>query len=162
MVSDDTTDAKYTHMSLSVAKDSGWYEVDMTSGENFFWGKNEGCSILANTCSHTDVSEFCATEGHSGCNDNFMYRTSCSSSQFTGNCNINLNVKSCKVNHESSTPTFIYGTDSVCLSSQVSFDFKIILSIHLFMKLISSTPMDQEISENVTKSHVRRTKSLIL
>lgn len=120
MVSDDTTDAKYTKMSLAIAKDSGWYEVDMTMGEHYFWGKDEGCKIFETTCSTADVTEFCTTEGHGGCSDNHMYNTSCSSSGFTGNCNINLNTKSCKVTHTSSTPTFIYGTDSVCLESKVS------------------------------------------
>jgi hypothetical protein len=142
MVSDDTTDAKYTAMSLSVAKDSGWYEVDMTSGENYFWGKDEGCSIFETTCPHANVTEFCNVEGHRGCSDNHMYKTSCSSSQFTGsNCNIYLNTKSCKVNHTSNTNAFIYGTDSVCLPSTVS-------------ELIS-IQMDQEISVNATKSPVQ-------
>lgn len=120
MVSDDTTDAKYTKMSLAIAKDSGWYDVDLTMGEHYFWGKGEGCKIFESSCSTSDVTEFCQTEGHSGCDDNHMYKTYCSSSTFTGSCNINLNTKSCKVAHESLTPTFIYGSNSICLDSEVS------------------------------------------
>ena len=121
MVSDDTRDAKYTRMSLSIAKDSGWYDVDITTGENYFWGKQEGCSIFEASCSHTSVSEFCNEEFHRGCNDNHMYQTSCSNSEFTGtNCNIYLNIKSCKVNHESTQKAFSYGPDSICLPSQVT------------------------------------------
>ena len=73
MVSDDTLDAKFSKMSLAVAKDSGWYEVDLSLGEDYFWGKNEGCDIFDNTCSHTTVSEFCPVKNHRGCSDNHMY-----------------------------------------------------------------------------------------
>lgn len=123
MVADDTTDARFTAMSLAVGKDSGWYEIDLSLGENFFWGKGEGCKIFENTCDHATVTEFCNDESKRGCSDNHMYTTSCDSSTFSGSCNINLNVKSCKTNHTPSIDAFTYGTSSLCLAGEVGFIF---------------------------------------
>ena len=119
MVSDDTTDARFTAMSLAVAKDSGWYEVDLEMGESFFWGKDEGCSIFENTCPHANVTEFCQNSQHAGCSDNHMYKTTCSETPYGKNCNIYLNTKSCKVNHKPSIDAFVYGTESICLNGEV-------------------------------------------
>ena len=133
MVSDDTTDAKFTSINLAVAKDSGWYEIDLSLGEYYFWGKNEGCSIFEKTCSHTTVSEFCNENGKKGCNDDHMYTTLCDSDEYTGSCNINLNIKSCKVSRPDKD-AFAYGKDSLCLSGKVNF-FLIILSFQTMMNL---------------------------
>ena len=120
MVSDDTTDAKYGQMSLAVGKDSGWYEIDLGMAEHYFWGKNEGCHIFENTCSTANVSEFCSEDYASECSDNHIYRTSCSSSTFTGNCKINLNVKSCKKHHTPSQNLYHFGNDAMCLNTQTT------------------------------------------
>ena len=120
MVSDDTTDAKFGPMSLAVGKDSGWYEIDMETAENYFWGKEQGCKIFEKSCLAAEVSEFCYTKGHQSCSENHMYLTSCSSSAFTGSCNINLNIKSCKKHHSTSISAFSYGHDSICLNTEVN------------------------------------------
>jgi leishmanolysin len=121
MVSDDTMDAKYGPMTLAVGKDSGWYVVDMGNAEHFFWGKDEGCHIFENTCSTANVSEFCSSVYAQACSDNHRYITSCSNSSFTGSCNINLNIKSCKVAHTPNQHMYHYGTDAICLNSRVGF-----------------------------------------
>ena len=66
MVPDDTLDARMSKMTLAVAKDSGWYEVDLGKGEHYTWAKGEGCSVFENSCDHVNVSEFCSTSGHYG------------------------------------------------------------------------------------------------
>ena len=119
MVSDDTTDAKLGPMTLAIAKDSGWYIVDMGMAEHFFWGKNEGCHIFENTCSTVNVSEFCTSSGVRKCSDDHMYLTSCSETEFTGSCPINLQFRSCKVHHEPNEQYYSYGHDSVCLEMKV-------------------------------------------
>ena len=138
-------------MSLAVAKDSGWYDVDMGLAENYFWGKDEGCSIFDNSCSHSTVSEFCTVDEHNGCSDNHMYRTTCDSSNLTGNCKIYLNSKSCKVSHGSDIKAFQYGVNSICLNGKVKFSFIIIISLQVKTKTL----------ENVLKLHVQRIRSHI-
>ena len=137
MVSDDTTDAKYGQMSLAVGKDSGWYEVDMGMGEHYFWGKNEGCSIFENTCSTANVTEFCSEQYASECSDNHIYRTSCSNSQFTGSCNINLNIKSCKKHHTPSQNLYHFGNDAMCLNTKVIFfNFRQLQEVWIHLQVV--------------------------
>ena len=119
MVSEDTMDAKYTQMSLAVAKDSGWYVVDMGKSEHYFWGKNEGCHIFEETCSTANASEFCHTQFAQSCNDTHLYQTSCSVSNFGGGCKINLNFKSCKTAHTPHQDIYYYGPDAACLNTRV-------------------------------------------
>lgn len=120
MVPDDTLDSKLTKLSLAVAKDSGWYEVDLSMGEHYFWGKNEGCPIFNNSCDHTSVSEFCSSSSHYGCSDDHMYSTNCRTNIFTGSCPINLQSLNCLVERESTNVLHTFGKDSLCLNKTVS------------------------------------------
>lgn len=118
MVSDSSTDAKFSRMSLAVAKDSGMYEVDMTMGDHYFWGKDEDCHIFSDTCDTVNVSEFCSQISAQACDDQHMYVTVCGDSSYTGTCKMNLNVKSCKVHHDSQN-LFYYGPEALCLETTV-------------------------------------------
>ena len=117
MVSDDTLDAKFSKITLAVAKDSGWFEVDMGLGENYFWGKNEGCDIFNNTCDHTTVSEFCKDSKRNQCSDNHMYTTKCQENYFAGSCPINLNLINCTVPSKSPKDVWTHGKESICLNT---------------------------------------------
>ena len=119
MVSDDTTDAKFSRFSLAVAKDSGWYEIDLEKGEHFFWGKGEGCDILGTTCPHTTVDEFCDDNAGNSCSDNHLYKSACQKYEFTGNCSINLHQDFCKTVKTSGNNYFKYSKDSMCLKTHV-------------------------------------------
>ena len=119
MISEMNREIKITKMSLAVAKDSGWYEVDLSLGENYYWGKDEGCDIFAKTCSHTTVSEFCSTLSELACTDNHLERTYCSSSTFNATCPIDTYGESCKVYKETTDNEYYYGKDSVCLNQDV-------------------------------------------
>ena len=123
MISQIGKDMKLTKMSLAVAKDSGWYEVDLTLGENYFWGKGEGEGIFKTTCTDTDASEFCPTIWENACSDNHVERTHCHTSTFHSGCNIDLYKESCKIYQVSSDSEYTYGKDSVCLKREVKFYF---------------------------------------
>ena len=119
MVSDDTKDAKYTEMSLAVANDSGMYVVDFGTAEEYFWAKGEGCDHFLTTCPTTTVNEYCSQPQAYSCSDNLLYKTSCHNSQFTGDCNINLQFSWCKNEKKEQTKYFYYGHDSICHISSV-------------------------------------------
>jgi hypothetical protein len=123
MVSDDVTDARFSKMSLAVGKDSGFYEIDLETGDNYFWAKDQGCKLMDNTCSVSDVNVFCSTDGNAGCSPNRMYTTTCTASQYTGNCNISLNTKLCKLGHTAEVEAFGYGPNAICLNGEVRFIF---------------------------------------
>ena len=106
-------------MSLAVAKDSGFYVVDMKKGENYEWGKNEGCDMFKVTCSSDGISEYCKAYGEVGCNDNHMYRTFCDKNQYNMTCPIEIHAENCKEMRTSEISQFTYGKDSVCLLTEV-------------------------------------------
>ena len=113
------TFSKLSVITLAVAKDSGWYEVDLTMGEQYDWGKNKGCDFLSTSCLKDSISEYCTTVGEYGCNDDHLYRTLCSSNQFNTSCPMDYYLESCKKEKVSTNVEFTYGIDSVCLKRQV-------------------------------------------
>ena len=110
-------------MSLAVAKDSGWYTVDMGLGEQYDWGKDEGCGIYNTPCSPENATEFCSAINEIGCSDNHVDRTVCDRSVFNESCPIALSAQSCKIFRTSSTDEFKYGKNSICLRRQVNQHF---------------------------------------
>jgi hypothetical protein len=115
-------DPKLSRITLAIAQDSGWYEVDMDSGEHYFWGKNKGCGFVNSSCP-THINEFCDENYSVSCSENHHYVTKCSKSYYTGTCKSNLNVRSCKVHHSIFDNAYRYGPDAVCLRTIVILNF---------------------------------------
>lgn len=123
MVSKASKDAKFSKMSLAVAKDSGWYEVDMETGDHYLWGKNKGCHLFSENCDSANISEFCSDINAQACNDEHVYITICKQYTYTGECRMNVNVRSCKEQHDTQD-LFYHGPEASCLETFVSiFDF---------------------------------------
>lgn len=114
----DLLDARFSRMSLAVAKDSGWYDIDLDQGEVYFWGKNEGCGIFDETCKEDKASEFCEKLDQTACDDSHTYITKCSNVFYKHQCQIDLNIKSCKRNHEFEKP-YYHGPEAKCLTTKV-------------------------------------------
>ena len=108
-------------MSLAVAKDSGWYDVDLSTGQQYEWGKDAGCGIFNHQCPKDDVDEACTEINALGCTDNHMYVTVCSKNTFNSQCPIDLYYRSCKIKPTSGNGNN-YGPDSVCLNTTVSLN----------------------------------------
>ena len=131
MISESGEEMKITKMTLAVAKDSGWYEVDLTKGENYFWGKDQGCDIFKTTCSNTTVDQFCSVKNEMGCTDNHVERTICWSNLYNENCPINIFSENCKVYRDYPNEEFTYGKDSVCLKRDVIYIYIYFLMIRI-------------------------------
>ena len=123
MVSQINKNPKITKMSLAVAKDSGFYVVDMLKGENYLWGKNEGCDMFGVTCSNENITEFCEAKNTNTCSDNHMYRTRCKKTTFNATCPIYFYQESCKQIKTSNRPQYTFGKESVCLFTEVKIEF---------------------------------------
>ena len=119
MTANFSTDSILSVMTLAVAKDSDWYEVDLSLGEQFFWGKDEGCGIFQAKCS--EVSEFCMYRFEYECSDNHVYNTICHQSPFAPECKIKINIQNCKKNNASEIKAFSHGRDAVCLPLKVGY-----------------------------------------
>jgi len=40
----------FSVITLALLKDTGWYDVDYDNANNFFYGKDESCGFLSDTC----------------------------------------------------------------------------------------------------------------
>ena len=140
MIAFSTIDRRFSKMSLAVAKDSGWYEVDMEKGDQYVWGKNKGCEIFDNTCKSDKLSMFCPIENHLSCSNDNLYVVVCSSSIYADNCKLNKKVIFCKDNRENPFKLYNYGYDSMCHNSVVSlsffFNFRLIWKKHLICLIV--------------------------
>lgn len=121
MVPESTLDARLSVMSLAVAADSGWYQVDFLKADPFIWGRDKGCSILDSQCPRNVISEFCSKIRQTSCSDDFKYISLCRRTRHTGPCMINMNHQNCKVRKKRSKRGFRYGRFSICQNCRVSF-----------------------------------------
>ena len=118
MIPESRTDIKISQITLSVAKDSGWYEIDLNLGEYYFWGKDKGCDMYNGSCSQ-NFAEFCNNKNELSCSQDHNYVTICNDSPFTDSCKINFTIFACKVHHSIYDSVFQFGLSSVCLKSKV-------------------------------------------
>lgn len=124
MVAQVSNDSKLTKMTLAVAQDSGWYQVDMSAGENYFWGKDAGCEIFNFGCpKEEEVDEVCSAINSIGCSRNFIYRTKCTKSTFNPTCPIDTYEESCKIRKETDKQWVSYGVAAVCANTLVNAPF---------------------------------------
>ena len=120
MVYDDPKDARFSQITLAVLADSGWYDVDFMEGDQYDWGKGKGCAMFSEECKWDELTEFCLQRDSTTCSDNFKYIAGCHRTGVSPDCNLNLNVRSCKKQRQSHIKSFTYGQNSVCLPSIVS------------------------------------------
>lgn len=128
MVSDTNFDSIFSQMSLAVAADSNWYDVDLYSGENYEYGRNERCRIFSSKCLSNIITEFCNLKflGKKGCSKNMKYINMCQKSQFNKNCGIYLNYESCDLNRKKMDQEFVQENKSICQNIEVNI--KIIIN----------------------------------
>ena len=100
MVSEDVSIAKFSKMTLALLKDSGWYDIDLSMGDHYTWGKGEGCGLLNKSCSTAKVEETCDRNNNFGCDKTFKYKMSCTKTAFTNGCNIKTKGKSCMAGNQ--------------------------------------------------------------
>lgn len=125
MVPDSPIDAVFSGMSLAVAADSGWYDVDLMSGEQYSWGREKGCGIFSEECETEDYSEFCSKSKTISCGDSLEYVQVCKRTGFSRYCKLNSSFRSCKTKRKTKIPSFAYGKNSVCLPGKVKSNFQL-------------------------------------
>jgi hypothetical protein len=103
MVAEDTQNSRFSKFSLAVAKDSGWFEVDLSLGEHFTWGKGAGCEFVQKrTCFDTNSYEICSENRFMTCSRDFKTKYSCSKTGFTDECRIGTEGINCVDDREGS------------------------------------------------------------
>ena len=112
MVSDEVVNAKLSKMSLAVAKDSGFFDIDLSLGDYFTWGKASGCDLLQGKC-----QDLCDQSRSVSCDKTHRFRAKCEKLPLSDSCWIPQNMINCKSPNLKSSPVFSYGNESVCLET---------------------------------------------
>jgi hypothetical protein len=78
---------RISEFSLGMLEGSGWYDVDYSYAEPFFYGQGQGCNFLSNVCSSTSskFDEYC-TGSSRGCAPHGRGGGSCSSDPIMDGC----------------------------------------------------------------------------
>lgn len=121
MVPDSTLHARFTKMSLAVAKDSGLYDVDLSLGEEFYFAHGQSCRVHSKKCPRR-VADFCSASasGSTYCSRNHDYVTMCRSGTFPGTeCGIKQSSTYCKKEKLESGAFYEYGMEAKCSEYQV-------------------------------------------
>ena len=99
------------------------YEIVQDSGEDFYWGRNEGCKFLDIDCTNTFDNEYC-NDKYFNCSDENQFKTRCHKSMFSNGCKISFVYQSCMNTGLYGNFFETFGNTSVCLKIKV---FKIII-----------------------------------
>lgn len=119
MVFNAIVNSKFSKMTLAVAKDSGFYEIDLTKGDYFTWGKGHGCSLLNKSCNQFLSSEICVSSKQLACDSKHRIVRECSLGSLADNCGIFEPTLDCRKPKQVQTPLTIYGPKSVCMTVTV-------------------------------------------
>lgn len=119
MVFNNVVRSKFSKMSLAVAQDSGFYEVDQAQGDLFTWGKGSGCALLQGKCNPLLSAEICTEKDVVSCDASHRHVRICSFESFTGSCGVLETVLDCGLPRAEDSPLFVSGQSSVCLSGKV-------------------------------------------
>ena len=160
MTATDVVDARTTKMTLAVAKDSGWYDVDLETAEVGFWAKGDGCGALDKTCPTETVTEFCSAINEFKCSDNHVYMTLCQRNSYHNNCPILMSNHNCKVprsnvntRHRNEIEgAHNYGFNSICLNQSVKkFIFGNFRQLEVLKFQVVATPLNVLRIKNLIK-----------
>lgn len=126
MVADSSLMSVFSRMTLAVAMDSGWYEIDLDSAEQYDWGRERGCKML--DLSYFDpeeedpIDEFCEYLQKTSCSWNSRYINKCKRNPFSEENYLNVNYKSCLVSKlRNKFSQFHFQNESICLKMRVDF-----------------------------------------
>jgi hypothetical protein len=85
--SENKRDVIYSRITLAALEDTGWYDVNMSLGDNVTWGRDKSCFFLTEKCITEKFkplsSEFCVdTDYVSSCNHDHTHKGVCSMTRY--------------------------------------------------------------------------------
>ena len=121
MVADNSLNSVFSEMTLAVAIDSGWFDVDLDQAEQYDWGKGKGCKMFQLE-EHDDIGEeFCYFHGERSCSENHRFINICKNNLFSLDNYLNQNLVSCYKNkNQNIFSQFHHDHDSICMEMKVS------------------------------------------
>ena len=84
MVADSVLIAKFSRMTLAVAKDSGWFHVEMDKADEFYYGESKGCKMLGHSLDNANETDdtYCYYLSTESFSDNLRFVDTCETSIF--------------------------------------------------------------------------------
>jgi hypothetical protein len=85
MTGSSAYDPVYSDITMALFEDSGWYTVNYTNAQPFFWGRGEGCDFVRPRCDKWPGAYQCtpAERGFWGCSFDYKSRGVCSATQYS-------------------------------------------------------------------------------
>lgn len=120
MVADGPLVSVFSRLALAVAVDSQWFSVDLSSAEEFSYGRQKGCRMFDLEYQEAPLAEFCMFRNDQSCSENGRFVNKCLWNVFTGENYLNMPMKAChkakasNVNSQSDP-----SHDAMCLEMQV-------------------------------------------
>jgi leishmanolysin len=117
MTASQINDQRVSELTLAMLDSSGWYLVDYSNADPFFYGKGEGCGYLN---AMSGYKEFCSSSGE-GCTFHGQAGAYCASDSFSDNANYwrAYSNRDCTLTSSSSSGTLsaeAYGQASKCFT----------------------------------------------
>lgn len=122
----DTVPSTLSELSLSMALDSGWFNINKDYIEPLEYGKNAGADIQTDACPTDAIPGFCNTVDEKSCSPDWRFKTKCyTDTTFSETCKFKFAEVACSVpdgNYGASVNSAIdnLGDNSRCLVTTVS------------------------------------------
>jgi len=118
MTASQINDQRISELTLALLQSTGWYQVDYSMADTFYFGKGEGCGILS-SCS-SGYKEYCSGGGE-GCSFHGQAGSYCGADSFSDGCAYMraYSNRDCEVSGNRGSATIsaeYYGTGSKCFS----------------------------------------------
>ena len=112
----------FSKFSLAIAEDSGWFKVEMSKAEEFYYGKNSGCDMLNKSCLEQSFPKFCDFIGQKSCSQNHRFIDECVQEEQGSDCFVKQQKLSCfKEKKNNVYSQFNHDNDSICMLKTVLF-----------------------------------------
>lgn len=153
MISNSPLESVLSRMTLAVGKDSGWFEIDLETGEKFDWGREKGCRMFDMDYQDEPLDEFCHRLSKKSCSPNARFINKCRQNPFSDENYLNMRHKAChakKIQNRFSQSNEL--NESICMKFKVTTIKKLINEIEKKLKKIEC--FDVECSANKTEYKV--------
>lgn len=112
MNSEASDEMVLSNITISLINDSGWYQASGDASEQFWWGKNKGCTFYTSAGS-SRFDEFCAKINDITCSADYRSGALCSTNLYSNNCLVKISDRtfSCdQIYNDTSSFATLYNT----------------------------------------------------
>ena len=87
----------FSKLTLAVLRDSGWYQVDMDTAEEYYYGQGSGCNVIELDCLDPEYPLACEDKERVRCSEDLRFLEMCQKEANYSDCWMRVKKKSCQV-----------------------------------------------------------------